>query len=85
MSGRVKFYVLIETVSGKTPDVFEVVKKIPEVEIVDKVEGAYDLVIIAFVPNGNSVTVPGPVADFVTGKIHPIEGIHRTITLAAFD
>ena len=70
-------YVLIETAVGKTKEVASAIERLEGVNSVDPVTGPYD--IIAMV-EGESL---GDIGDLVTGKIHPIAGISRTVTCLA--
>ena len=72
-----KAYVLIETAVGRTKEVTSAIKRLEGVKSVDPVTGPYD--IIATV-EGESLN---DIGDLVTGKIHPIAGISRTVTCLA--
>ena len=72
-----KAYVLIETAVGRTKEVTSVIERIEGVRAVDPVTGPYD--IIAIIEGGNLSNI----GDLVTGKIHPIPGIARTVTCLA--
>jgi DNA-binding Lrp family transcriptional regulator len=69
-----KAYILIETAVGKTGDVTRSLNSLNDVVTVDAVTGPYD--IIAIVSSDNLTSV----GDLVTGKIHIISGIVRTVT-----
>ena len=73
----VKAYVLIETQVGKTKKVVEVMGGLAGVISVDAVTGPYDAI----------ATIQGEtlndVGDLVTSKVHPINGISRTVTCIA--
>jgi len=72
-----KAFVLIETVVGKTREVVTKIKQIEGVKSVDPVTGPYDVIAILEASSLNEV------GDLVTGKIHPIAGISRTVTCLA--
>lgn len=69
-----KAYVLIETGVGKTNDVIKVLQKTAGIKNVDAVTGPYDIIAIV---EGEDLNAIG---SLVTGKIHPISGITRTVT-----
>ncbi len=72
-----KAFVLIETAVGKTREIVGDLKQLSGVKSVDPVTGPYD--IIATI-EGESLN---DIGDIVTGKIHPIAGIARTVTCLA--
>ncbi len=72
-----KAFVLIETAVGKTKAVVTSLKKIEGVKTVDTVTGPYDVIAIVEAENLNDV------GDIITGKIHAIDGISRTVTCLA--
>ena len=72
-----KAYVLIETVVGRTREVTSAIGRLEGVKSVDPVTGPYDIIAIV---EGESLNEIG---DIVTGKIHPIAGISRTVTCLA--
>jgi DNA-binding Lrp family transcriptional regulator len=72
-----KAFVLIETAIGKTKEVTTSIEKLAGVKSVDTVTGPYDIIAIVEGENLNDV------GDLVTGKIHPIAGISRTVTCLA--
>lgn len=72
-----KAFILIETTVGKTKEVVASLKKLPGVKSVDTVTGPYDVIAIA---EGETLN---DIGDLVTGKIHPIPGISRTVTCLA--
>ena len=72
-----KAFVLIETTVGKTKGVVDKIKQIQGVKSVDAVTGPYDIIAIMELGSLNDI------GDLVTGKIHPIEGISRTVTCLA--
>ena len=72
-----KAFVLIETAVGKTKEVVTKVRQLDGVTSVDQVTGPYDVIAIIESENLNDI------GDLVTGKIHPIAGISRTVTCLA--
>lgn len=72
-----KAFVLIETAVGRSKEVVVTLKKLEGVSSVDTVTGPYDII----------ATIQGEtlndIGDLVTGKIHPIAGISRTVTCLA--
>ena len=72
-----KAFILIETAVGKSKDVVSALGKLEGIKSVDTVTGPYD--IIAIVEGGTL----NDIGDLVTGKIHPISGISRTVTCLA--
>ncbi len=73
-----KAFVLIETMPGKSKDVVNAIKKLAKgVKSVDLVTGPYDIITII---EGESLN---DIGDLVTGKIHPLSGISRTVTCLA--
>ncbi len=72
-----KAFVLIETVVGRTREVIGSIKQLEGVKSVDTVTGPYDIIAIIEANNLNEI------GDLVTGKIHPITGISRTVTCLA--
>ena len=72
-----KAYVLIETAVGRTKEVASAIERLEGVKSVDPVTGPYDIIAVV---EGESLNEIG---DLVTGKIHPIAGISRTVTCLA--
>ena len=72
-----KAYVLIETAVGKTKDVVAALKGVEGVGPVDIVTGPYDVIAVIQAPDLSSV------GDTVTGSVHTIGGIVRTVTCLA--
>lgn len=72
-----KAYVLIETEPGRTKEVASTIERLEGVKSVDPVTGPYDIIAVV---EGKSLNEIG---DLVTGKIHPIVGISRTVTCLA--
>lgn len=69
-----KAFVLLETAVGKTRDVVETLRKVDGVASVDVVTGPYDVIVVL---QANDLSAVG---DLVTGNIHTISGIARTVT-----
>ncbi len=69
-----KAYVLIETAVGRNKEVVTALEQLKGVKSVDIVTGPYDIIAIM---EGESLN---DIGDLVTGKIHPITGISRTVT-----
>jgi DNA-binding Lrp family transcriptional regulator len=74
---QAKAFVLIETSVGRNKDVASALKKLKGMKSVDIVTGPYDIIAIV---EGDSLNNIG---DLVTGQIHPIAGISRTVTCLA--
>ena len=72
-----KAFVLIETTPGKNKDVAVALKPLEGVKSVDSVTGPYDVIVVI---EGETLSEIG---ELVTGKIHPIAGISRTVTCLA--
>ena len=72
-----KAYVLIETAVGRNKEVANALRKLKGIKSVDSVTGPYDVIAII---EGESLN---DIGDLVTGKIHPINGISRTVTCLA--
>ena len=72
-----KAFVLIETNVGKAREVVAAIQLIKGVVSVDMVTGPYDIIAVV---EGQSLN---DIGDLVTGKIHPIPGIARTVTCLA--
>ena len=72
-----KAFVLIETAVGKTKEVATALERLEGVKSVDPVTGPYDIIAIIERETLNEI------GDLVTGKIHPIAGISRTVTCLA--
>ena len=72
-----KAFVLIETDVGKAREVTAGLKKLGGVKSVDTVTGPYDIIVVIEAEGLNDI------GDLVTGKIHPIAGISRTVTCLA--
>ena len=72
-----KAYVLIETAVGRTKEVVSAIEQLEGVKTVDTVTGPYDVIAIVEGKNLNDI------GNLVTGKVHPIAGISRTVTCLA--
>ena len=72
-----KAYLLVETAVGKTRDVATTLKYLEGIETVDVVTGPYD--IIAMI-SAEDMAVVG---NLVTGSIHTVPGVVRTVTCVA--
>ncbi|MFH0941709.1 MAG: Lrp/AsnC ligand binding domain-containing protein [Chloroflexota bacterium] len=75
MSARA--YVLVETTVGRAREVTNVIGSLAGVKSVDQVTGPYDIIVVIEAASLNEI------GDLVTGKIHPIPGISRTVTCLA--
>ena len=67
-------FVLIETAVGKTKDVVATIRAVNEVASVDAVTGPYDIIAILEASDLSAV------GDVVTGRIHTVPGVVRTVT-----
>jgi len=72
-----KAFVLIETAVGKNKEVVTALEQLKGMESVDTVTGPYDIIAVIEAKSLNDI------GDLVTGKIHPIAGISRTVTCLA--
>ena len=72
-----KAFVLIETAVGRTKEVATALGKLAGVKSVDPVTGPYDIIALIEAKELNDI------GNLVTGKIHPIAGISRTVTCLA--
>jgi DNA-binding Lrp family transcriptional regulator len=72
-----KAYVLIETAVGRAKEVAAMIEKLEGVTAVDPVTGPYDIIAIVERDSLNEI------GNLVTGSIHPIAGISRTVTCLA--
>ena len=72
-----KAFVLIETAVGRTKEVATGLRELEGVKSVDPVTGPYDVIAVVERETLNDI------GDLVTGKIHPIPGISRTVTCLA--
>ena len=69
-----KAFVLIETTPGKNKEVTVALKPLEGVKSVDGVTGPYDVIAVI------EAETLSEIGELVTGKIHPIAGISRTVT-----
>ncbi len=74
---KTKAFVLIETKVGKTKDVVAALHDVSAVSSVDVVTGPYDIISVIEADD------LGSVGDTVTGSVHTIDGIVRTVTCLA--
>ena len=74
-SDRLRAYVLIQTVPGRVEGVARVLRRIPQVRMVDSVTGPYDIVAILEV---NEIR---EFSHLVAGSIGGLRGVTRTTTL----
>ena len=72
-----KAYLLVETAVGKTRDVADTLRGMENIETVDVVTGPYDIIAVIV---GEDMSVVGNV---VTGNIHTVGGVVRTVTCVA--
>jgi len=72
-----KAFILIETAVGKTKEVVSILNKLEDLKSVDTVTGPYDIIAVIEAEDLNKI------GDLITGKIHAIEGISRTVTCLA--
>ena len=72
-----KAYLLIETAVGKTRDVASTLSGLQGISTVDVVTGPYDIIAVI---TGDDMSVVG---DLVTGHIHTVAGVVRTVTCVA--
>lgn len=70
-------YILIETAVGKTREVVSTLRGLDGVKSVDPVTGPYDIIVVV---EGKDLNTIG---ELVTGKVHPIGGVTRTVTCLA--
>ncbi len=69
-----KAFILIETQVGKNREVTTALKNFKGVASVDVVTGPYDIIATVVVDSLNEI------GEMVTGRIHPVPGITRTVT-----
>jgi DNA-binding Lrp family transcriptional regulator len=70
-------YLLVETAVGKTREVAGTLKGLEGIESVDVVTGPYDIIAVI---GAVDMTVVG---NLVTGHIHTVPGVVRTVTCVA--
>ena len=74
----VTFIILLNVKSNKITEIAEHLAAMPEISEVYSVTGTFDLVVIVRTRSNDDV------ADLVTSKLGPIEGIVQTDTMLAF-
>jgi DNA-binding Lrp family transcriptional regulator len=74
MEMATKAYILIETAVGKSREVVGALKASPGMQAVDAVTGPYDIIAVLEARDLNAV------GSVVTGRVHTIGGILRTVT-----
>ncbi len=72
-----KAYILIETSVGKTREVATALRAVKGVQSADVVTGPYDIIAVV---EGEDL---GFIGDMVTGDVHVIGGITRSVTCLA--
>lgn len=72
-----KAFILIETAVGKSKSAVETLRNIHGMQSVDRVTGPYDIIAVLEAQDLNAV------GETVTGRIHTINGIIRTVTCLA--
>ena len=72
-----KAFILIETAVGKTREVVTALEGLDGIASVDVVTGPYDIIAVM------EAETLGSIGDIVTGKVHTIGGIQRTVTCLA--
>ena len=70
-------FVLIETKGGKAKAVMDKMRQLDGVKSVDLVTGPYDVIAVVELESLNDI------GDLITGRIHLIAGISRTVTCLA--
>ena len=70
-------YVLIETAVGRGPSVAAALRGMPGLVSVDRVAGPYDVILVFEADDLRAV------GELVTGHVHTISGIVRTVTCLA--
>ena len=70
-------YLLVETAVGKTRDVAGTLQGLEGIESVDVVTGPYDIIAVV---SADDMAVVG---NLVTGNIHTVAGVVRTVTCVA--
>ncbi len=69
-----KAYILIEIQVGKTKHVVDTILKLPGMVSIDTVTGPYDAIATVQAETLNDI------GDLIVSKVHPIDGISRTVT-----
>ena len=72
-----KAFILIETAVGKSRDVIGALQSLEGITSVDMVTGPYDIIAVLEAPDLNSIGA------MVTGSVHTIGGVQRTVTCLA--
>jgi len=72
-----KAFLLIEAVVGRIKEVDTGLRRLKEIKSVDTVTGPYDIIAVVEAETLNEI------GDLVTEKIHPVNGISRTVTCLA--
>ena len=72
-----KAYLLVETAVGKTREVASTLKGLLGIESADVVTGPYDIIAVI------SATDMSVVGNLVTGQVHTVPGVVRTVTCVA--
>ena len=72
-----KAFILIETAVGNTRDVVNALKGLEGIQSVDVVTGPYDIIAVV------EAADLGSIGDMVTGRVHTIAGIQRTVSCLA--
>jgi len=72
-----KAFILMETIVGKNKEVVSALRQLEGVISADTVTGPYDIIAIIERETLSDIT------ELVTGKIHPLPGIARTLTCLA--
>ena len=72
-----KAYLLVETSVGRTRDVANTLRGMDGIESVDVVTGPYDIIAVV---SGSDM---GVVGNLITGKVHAVQGVVRTVTCVA--
>ena len=70
----VKVYLLVETLVGKTLDVANTLRSMDSIESADVVTGPCDIIAVISGADMNEVS------NLITGKVHAVQGVVRTIT-----
>ena len=75
----VKAYVLIEMAAGHSRNLVNSLAGQSAVKDIDRVTGPYDAIAVLEAADLNQIS------DIVTGQIHPLAGVMRTITCVALE
>jgi DNA-binding Lrp family transcriptional regulator len=71
---KVQAYILIQTEVGKAAQVAKVLSELPGITHAEDITGPYDVIVRAEADDMDQLTT------LVTGRMHPIDGLTRTIT-----